>query len=69
MSGLCSPWRSFGQRAKAYVAAIRSGEPGRIQAAVNTGFGELYSVAGDAPDWSVVADLRRPYAFGEVPRG
>ncbi|EGR2744153.1 phage terminase large subunit family protein [Vibrio parahaemolyticus] len=69
VSGLCSPWRSFGQRAKAYVAAIRSGEPGRIQAAVNTGFGELYSVAGDAPDWSVVADLRRPYSFGELPRG
>ncbi|WP_051790794.1 terminase gpA endonuclease subunit [Endozoicomonas montiporae] len=69
VSGLCSPWRSFGQRAKTYVAALRSGEPGRIQAAINTGFGELYSIAGDAPDWQLVAELRRNYAFGDVPSG
>lgn len=69
VSGLCSPWRSFGHRAKTYVAAMRSGDPGRIQAAVNTGFGELYSVVGEAPKWEVVAELRRPYAFGDLPRG
>lgn len=69
VSGLCSPWRSFGHRAKTYVAAKRSGDPGRIQAAINTGFGELYSVQGDAPPWEKVAELRRPFAFGDLPRG
>ncbi|WP_347815652.1 terminase gpA endonuclease subunit [Pseudomonas sp. GD04058] len=69
VSGLCSPWQTFGQRARKYVAALLSGAPGQIQAAINTAFGELYMVKGEAPEWQRVAALRRPYAFGEVPRG
>ncbi len=69
ISGLCSPWRSFGQRAKAFIAAVQSGIPGRVQAVVNTGFGELYKMSGDAPDWSRVADLRQPYEFDSLPEG
>lgn len=69
VSGLCSPWQSFGQRAAKYVRAILSASPGRIQAAINTAFGELYMVKGEAPSWEIVAGLRRPYAFGDVPRG
>ncbi|MDX6064905.1 terminase gpA endonuclease subunit, partial [Pseudomonas aeruginosa] len=69
VSGLCSPWQSFGLRARKYVLAVQSGAPGQLQAAINTAFGELYMVKGEAPDWQKVAGLRRPYAFGEVPRG
>ncbi|MCP5009407.1 MAG: terminase [Aestuariibacter sp.] len=69
ISGLCSPWRTFGQRAKAFIAATKSGVPGRIQAVINTGFGELYRIAGDAPDWGRVASLRQPYEFDTLPEG
>lgn len=69
VSGLCSNWRSFGHRARTFLNAIKSGEDGRIQAAINTGFGELYRVSGDAPDWELVAELREPYEFNHVPDG
>jgi phage terminase large subunit GpA-like protein len=69
VSGLCSPWRSWGQRAKAYLEAVRSKTPGRVQAVVNTQFGELFKLTGDAPDWTRVADLRGGYDSGTVPEG
>lgn len=69
VSGLCSPWRTFGQRAQAFLAAVASGVQERIQTVVNTGFGELFSVRGDAPEWSAVAALRQPYEAGTVPGG
>lgn len=69
VSGLCSPWQTFGQRARKYVVAMASGQPGRMQAAINTAFGELFMVKGEAPDWQTVAGLRRPYASGDVPLG
>jgi phage terminase large subunit GpA-like protein len=69
VSGLCSPWRTFGQRARSFLEASKSGEPTRIQAVVNTAFGELYKVGGEAPAWESVRDLREPYQFGEVPTG
>jgi hypothetical protein len=37
VSGLCSPWRSWGEAAKLWIEAARSGEPGRMQAVLNTG--------------------------------
>jgi phage terminase large subunit GpA-like protein len=69
VSGLCSPWMSFGVRASDYLAAVESGDRNRVQAVVNTGFGELYSFAGEAPDWKIVADLREGYERGAVPEG
>jgi len=69
VSGLCSPWRSFGQRARAYLTAVKSGAPSRVQAVVNTGMAELYASGGDAPDWKEVAELREGYAAGTVPEG
>ena len=69
VSGLCSPWRSFGQRASAFLKAVRSGEPTRIQTVINTGFGELFRVAGDAPEWEQVALHKLPYTSEEVPDG
>lgn len=69
VSGLCSPWQSFGQRAKAWLEAVRSGDQSRIQTVLNTGFGELYHMGGDAPPWESVLDLRQPYARDAVPEG
>jgi phage terminase large subunit GpA-like protein len=69
VSGLCSPWRSWGQRAKAFIEATRSKTPGRVQACVNTAFGELYRLEGEAPDWTRVAELRGAYESGTVPEG
>lgn len=69
VSGLASPWRTWGQRAKAFLEAKRSRTPGRIQAVINTQLGELYKLEGEAPDWQQVAELRGGYASGSVPEG
>ncbi len=67
VSGLCSPWVSFGKRAFDYLRAVRSGDPLRIQGVVNTAFGELYARAGEAPEWQVVQRLTGGYKMGSVP--
>ena len=70
VSGLCSPFQSFGDRAARYVEAVQSGDPEKIQTATNAGFGELWAPSGgDAPAWSEVADCKLPYKMGEVPQG
>jgi phage terminase large subunit GpA-like protein len=67
ISGLCSPWRSYEKAATRYVKAIRSGKSERIQAAVNTVFGEGYQVKGDAPTWQAVKELCEQYEHGTLP--
>lgn len=67
VSGLCSPWRSFAQRTRSYVSAVKSCDPERIRAVVNTAFGELYSERGEAPPLERVLDLRSDYRMGDVP--
>lgn len=69
ISGLCSPWRSFGSRAHDYIAALHDGNQDEIQVALNTGCGELYSLAGDAPAWEAVRDLAQGYESGACPEG
>lgn len=70
VSGLCSSWRTFGQRAQALVEAQLSCDDERIKAVINTRFGELYRVGGsDAPQAAMVRECVAPYAFGEVPAG
>lgn len=69
VSGLCSPWRTFGERATGIVQAKRSMNPGKIQAAYNTMLGECYELSGEAPAWQLVADRRRKYERGQVPAG
>jgi phage terminase large subunit GpA-like protein len=50
VSGLASPFVTFGQRAENYLAAVRGGSQDKIQTAINAGFGELFSPGGgDAP--------------------
>ena len=67
VSGLMSAWRTWGDRAQAFLRAVRSGDPDRIQAVINTGFGELYTLKGEAPELDVVKSLRQPYRSGELP--
>jgi phage terminase large subunit GpA-like protein len=70
VSGLASPFVTFGQRAENYLAAVREGSQDKIQTAINAGFGELFSIGGgDAPQWAEVAQCRGEYAKGELPRG
>jgi phage terminase large subunit GpA-like protein len=69
ISGLCSPWRSFGSRAAEFIAAVRAGNQDEIQVALNTGCGELYALGGDAPSWEQVRDLAEGYESGTVPEG
>jgi phage terminase large subunit GpA-like protein len=70
VSGLASPFVTFGQRAENYLAAVREGSQDKIQTAINAGFGELFSPGGgDAPQWAEVAAHRGEYAKGELPRG
>ncbi len=69
VSGLASPFVSWGERAAAWIAAVRSGKPSEIQGVMNTGFGELYRISGEAPKPEVVQSRRLPYAMGTVPHG
>lgn len=68
-SGLCSPFVSFGQRAETYLTALASGDPDRVQSAMNASFGELYTLtaSGDIPEWQEVMARRLPYRKGELP--
>jgi phage terminase large subunit GpA-like protein len=69
ISGLCSPWRTWGQCVAAWIEAAHSHEPEQCQAAMNTVFGELFKIQGEAPPASRVAQLRGAYHFDEVPTG
>lgn len=70
VSGLASPFVSFGERAGRYVEALNSGDQEEVQTVINGGFGELWAPAGgDAPEWADVARLKLPYRSGEIPDG
>ncbi len=69
VSGLASPWQSFGEVAEVLQAAKRSGEDERVQAVVNTYGGELWRVRGDAPEWQQVMALRADHQPGQLPTG
>lgn len=68
VSGLASPFVSFGERAEAYLKALASGEQDKIQTAFNAGFGEVYTPGGgDVPEWQEVANLKMPYPARTLP--
>lgn len=69
ISGLASPWASFGQTAKVLIEAYKSGDQERIQAEINTWGGELYRVSGDAPAWETVSACRQEYPPRNPPIG
>lgn len=69
VSGLASPWVSLGDSAVMMARAYASRDQEKIQGVINTRFGELYKLHGDAPDWTQVYGLRLPYLPGDVPHG
>jgi phage terminase large subunit GpA-like protein len=70
VSGLCSPFVTFGQRAESYLSAVRLVDPERIRTAINAGFGELFNWGGgDSPEWAEVAAHKSEYACSELPAG
>lgn len=69
VSGLASPWVTFGASAVMLHRAYASRDQDRIQAVINTRGGEPFRMRGDAPDWTQVMQLRQPYKPGQVPRG
>lgn len=70
VSGLCSPFVTFGERARDFLEAKNSGDPAKLQTVINTGFGELWAPGGgDAPEWTEVARRKMPYRLGDLPAG
>jgi phage terminase large subunit GpA-like protein len=68
VSGLASPFVSFGDRVEGYLLALQSGEQEKIQTAINAGFGECFAQGGgDAPEWQEVANCKTAYASRELP--
>jgi phage terminase large subunit GpA-like protein len=67
VSGLMSPWKSFGERAADYVRALASGDQERLRVVINTGFGELYAFRGEAPPATAVRACAGAYQLGQIP--
>lgn len=70
VSGLASPFVTFGQRAEAYVNALRAGDRDEQQASINAQFGELWAPGGgEVPEWMEVRACTLPYRSGDLPEG
>lgn len=70
VSGLCSPFKSFGDRAHRLLEAIATGESGKVQTAINAAFGEVAPAASvDAPDHEAVAAKVTGHRANTVPDG
>lgn len=69
VSGLCSPWRTFGECVADYLDATSSADPDRIKGVMTSVFGEPYRMAADAPEWQQVKKRAGGYLLGEVPKG
>jgi phage terminase large subunit GpA-like protein len=70
VSGLASPFVTFGERIASLVEAQQSGDDAMVQQAMNAGFGELHSPGGgDVPEWAEIKEKSRlsGYVRGEVP--
>lgn len=67
VSGLASPWQTFGEIAYVIATAERTKNQGTIQGAVNTYYGECYRLRGDAPKWDRVKSHIIDYSCEQVP--
>jgi phage terminase large subunit GpA-like protein len=70
VSGLASPFVTFGERVAVLVEAQQSGDDAMVQQAINAGFGELYSPGGgEVPEWMEIKEKSRQatYQRNEVP--
>jgi phage terminase large subunit GpA-like protein len=71
VSGLASPFVSWGERASKYLTAYISGDQSQVQTAINANFGELYTLSssGSVHEWQEIMERRLPYRRGELPNG
>lgn len=71
ISGLLSPWVSWGQSAYAWLTAARSHDEATIRGVINLRFGELFRLRGEAPPWEEIKKLSADstYDMGIVPKG
>lgn len=69
VSGLCSPFRTFGDRAAALATARKSGDPNEIQTVLSGRFGELTSpfAGGDMITVDAIKAKAQPYKKGQIP--
>jgi phage terminase large subunit GpA-like protein len=68
VSGLCSPFKTFGERAAKLVRAQRTGETAKIQTETNAQFGECYiERGGDLPTWEALKARAMGYDMQTVP--
>jgi len=67
VSGLCSPWRSYIKAANSFTRANKSNQPGRVQASVNTIFGELWKIKGEKPSYKQVQSLKCGLESNKLP--
>lgn len=58
--------KSFGYLAKKLLSALNGGDPSVLQPVYNTGFGECYAAAGEAPAWESVRAQAWRYPLGAV---
>lgn len=67
VSGLASPFVTWGERLEEIMLAELTGDDEAKQGAINK-VGELYApLVGEAPEWATVAALRMPYGKRDVP--
>jgi len=69
VSGLCSPFKPFTFRASKFLEAAKEGTEEDIKGVINTQFGELFKIKGDAPAPTEVDALKLDYPLGEVHAG
>jgi phage terminase large subunit GpA-like protein len=69
ISGLCSfsLKKSYGYLARKLFLALKGANPATLLSVYNTGFGEIFAVAGEAPTWHEVYEKRSDYMSGSVP--
>lgn len=68
LSRLYSPITPWGDLAEMFLGAL-DGEHGKLQSFVNTQLAEVWRVAGDAPEWEIIAGRADDYFPGQVPEG
>lgn len=71
VSGLLSPWVSWGDSAYKWVEAARSHDEENIRTTINLRFGELFRLKGEAPPWEDIKQISADstYDAGVIPAG
>lgn len=69
VSGLSSPWRTWKEAAEKWSKAHASGDHNKMQAVVNTVFGEPYKLQGEILDWQTLRGTGNTHKVGDIPPG